>query len=136
MTKIIFSYNRNKNLGINRQMYFFTRLQLLFTILLTSTLLFWGRIEAMSALYGGLTAIIPSYLFAKKIFKCQSFNNPQHIVKNFYIGEVLKIGSSILLFVFVFISCTIYHLVFILSYIFVVMSHWCTLLIFKHTHYK
>nr|WP_019215647.1 ATP synthase subunit I [Legionella tunisiensis] len=66
-------------------------------------LLTFGTNEAISAILGGLVAVIPSALFAKKLFHHQGARAARQIVKSFYIGEALKILSSVILFTLVFV---------------------------------
>ncbi|WED42958.1 ATP synthase subunit I [Legionella cardiaca] len=115
--------------GIKR----FLLAQLAASLLITlGLLLIWGEKEAISALLGGLVAIIPSALFAKKLFRHQGARAARQIVKSFYLGEALKIVSTIALFTFVFMSFKIAPLAFFLTYIVVLMSHWFAPLFFAN----
>jgi ATP synthase protein I len=88
------------------------------------TLLIYGLHEALSAWLGGMVAFIPFIIFAKKAFQYQGARAAKKIVKNFYIGEFLKIISSILLFILVFWWYKVAALVFFLTYIAVIVTHW------------
>lgn len=99
--------------------------QLLFTLVVSLTLFaFNSEKNAMSALLGGLVALIPSILFTKKLFAYQGARAAKHIVRSFYLGEAIKIVSTASLFVLVFIFYPINPLTFFLMYIAVIMSHW------------
>lgn len=87
-------------------------------------LLTGGQQAAISALLGGMVAFIPSVLFTKKAFQFQGARAARLIIRNFYIGEFLKIISSIALFALVFWLYKVTALVFFLTYIVVVMTHW------------
>lgn len=87
-------------------------------------LMAFGRREGVSALLGGLVAFLPYLVFANKIFKYQGARAARQIVKSFYIGEFLKIISSIVLFALVFILYKVAPLAFFSTYIAVVMTHW------------
>lgn len=89
-----------------------------------TVLLVFGSHQAISALLGGLVAFAPSAIFAKKFFRYQGARAAKKIVRNFYIGEFLKITSSVLLFAIVFVLYEVAPLAFFLTYITVVMSHW------------
>ncbi|KTD07682.1 F0F1 ATP synthase subunit I [Legionella jamestowniensis] len=105
--------------------------QLMICVLIALVLLLtWGRKEALSALLGGLVAIIPTALFARKLFRYQGARAARQIVKGFYVGEALKIVTTIGLFTFVFMSFKIAPLAFFLTYIVVLMSHWFAPLFF------
>ena len=80
--------------------------------------------SAYSALLGGLVGIIPSALFAAKLFKYQGARAARQIVNSFYKGEALKIILSIFLFTLVFVFCKITPLAFFASYVLVLMTHW------------
>jgi ATP synthase protein I len=112
----------NKSLqGVRRLL----ALQLTLSVLISAAVLVaYGVDSAISALLGGLVAFIPSALFAKKFFRRQGARAARQIVKNFYIGEFLKIISSILLFTLVFVVYEVVPLAFFLTYIAVVMTHW------------
>ncbi len=112
--------------------------RLLKTQLLTSALisivflLLLGKREGISAMLGGMVAIVPSILFAKKMFRYQGARAARQIVKNFYIGEALKILSTAILFTLVFVLYKIAPLVFFFTYIVVLMNYWFAPLIFAN----
>ncbi|MDP1602499.1 MAG: ATP synthase subunit I [Legionella sp.] len=113
--------NKQNMQGIKRLL----ALQFILCVLITAcVLLAYGFQSAISALLGGLVAFIPSALFAVKFFRHQGARAARQIVKDFYVGEFLKILSSILLFTLVFIVFEVVPLAFFLTYIAVVMTHW------------
>ncbi|RAP37415.1 hypothetical protein B1207_04370 [Legionella quinlivanii] len=97
---------------------------LLILIIVFTTLLIKDREAGISAFLGGMIALLPSLLFAKLLFKYRGARAARQIVKNFYLGEFIKIGSSIFLFVLVFSTYKVQPLAFFLTYIVVVISHW------------
>ncbi|KTC84712.1 ATP synthase subunit I [Legionella drozanskii LLAP-1] len=108
-------------------------IQLLTSVLISLVLLaIFGKKEAMSAVIGGMVAIIPSALFARKLFQYQGARAARQIVKSFYLGEALKIMSSVILFTFVFMWLKIAPLAFFFTYIVVLMNHWFAPLIFAN----
>ncbi|WP_238583832.1 ATP synthase subunit I [Legionella brunensis] len=105
--------------------------QLVISLLIAlGLLLILSEKEALSALLGGLVAIAPSALFAQKLFRYQGARAARQIVKGFYLGEALKLVSTIALFTFVFMSFKIAPLAFFFTYIVVLMSHWFAPLFF------
>lgn len=99
--------------------------QLLLCLLVTIVVLIsFGEHQSLSALLGGLVAFLPSMLFARKCFRYQGARAARQIVRNFYVGEFLKIFSSILLFTLVFILYEVAPLAFFLTYIAILMTHW------------
>ncbi|CEG62380.1 ATP synthase subunit I [Legionella micdadei] len=108
-------------------------IQLLTSVLISlSLLLIFGKREAMSALLGGIVAIIPSALFARKLFYYRGARAARQIVKGFYLGEALKIVSSIILFTLIFLLVRITPLAFFFTYIVVLMNYWFAPLIFAN----
>lgn len=81
---------------------------------------------------GGLVAILPSALFAKKLFRYQGARAASQIVKSFYFGEALKLLSTAILFTLVFIVYKVAALAFFLTYILVLMTYWFAPLIFAN----
>ncbi|KTD17945.1 ATP synthase subunit I [Legionella jordanis] len=95
-------------------------------------LLFFGKKEAISAFLGGVVFIIPSALFAGTLFRYQGARAARKIVKSFYVGEALKLLSTIALFTLVFMSFKIAPLAFFFTYIVVLMTHWFAPLFFAN----
>lgn len=85
-----------------------------------------GKHQALSAFLGGMTAFIPSVIFAKKFFQYQGARAAKTIVNSFYVGEFFKIIVTATLFSLVFVFYEVDPLVFFLTYIAVVMLHWIT----------
>lgn len=94
--------------------------------------LFFGKNEGISAMLGGLVALVPSILFAKKMFRYQGARAARQIVKSFYTGEALKILSTAILFTLVFVMYKIAPLAFFFTYIVVLMNYWFAPLIFAN----
>lgn len=90
-----------------------------------------GKHQALSAFLGGMTAFIPSVIFAKKFFQFQGARAAKTIVNSFYVGEFLKIMVTAILFSLIFIFYEVAPLAFFLTYIAVVMLHWITPLIIE-----
>lgn len=109
------------------------KVQLIASVLISLVLgLIFGQKEALSAMLGGLVAIIPSALFARKLFRHQGAQAARQIVKGFYLGEALKIVSSVILFTLVFLYFKLTPLAFFFTYIVVLMSYWFAPLIFAN----
>ena len=84
----------------------------------------FGKLTAQSVLLGGLVALIPNFLFARKLFQHQGARAARQIVRNFYAGEFIKILSTALLFTVVFLFCEVSPPAFFLTYIVMIMTHW------------
>lgn len=95
-------------------------------------LTFSGKLQALSAIIGGLIAIIPNMLFARKLFQYQGARAAGQIVKGFYLGEAIKFLSTLVLFALVFKYLRTYPLALFTTYILVLMTHWFSPLIFAN----
>ena len=108
-------------------------IQLMISLLISLVLLLtFGVKDAISAILGGLVAIVPATVFAKKFFHYQGARAARQIVKNFYIGEALKLFLTVLLFALVFMLFNIAPSVFFFTYIVVLMTYWFSPLIFAN----
>lgn len=105
------------------------------TLLIALTLLLvYGNQQAVSALLGGLVALLPTAFFARKLFQHQGARAAREIIKSFYLGEALKILISMVLFTLVFMFYEVKPLTFFVTYIVVVMNYWFTPLIIDNKH--
>lgn len=94
---------------------------------------FIGKQDALSALMGMATAIIPTILFGQRFFRLAMGISPEAILKNLFRGELLKIVVTALLFYLCIRYLTVNFLWFILSYFFCQMAFWLAPWIsFKH----
>jgi ATP synthase protein I len=85
---------------------------------------------AMSALLGGFISILPNIFFAQKLFKFHGAQATKQIMRQFYKGEALKFGLSIVLFALVFSFINMNPLVFFAVYISVQLVIWFAPLMF------
>lgn len=113
--------NNRKMQGVKRLLLVQLTLSVLIAVTVFAVL---GLHQAISCFTGGMVAFLPSVLFARKFFRQHGARAAKQIVKNFYVGEFLKILSSIVLFSLVFLLYKVAPLAFFLSYIAVVMTHW------------
>ena len=65
--------------------------------------MFPGFHVGWSAGLGGLVCIVPSAFFAFYFLRQSSARDPKRIIRRFYIGEIIKLGFTGLLFVLVFV---------------------------------
>ena len=93
-----------------------------------------GNRSAISAVLGGIVAILPSALFARKLFQYQGARAARKIVRSFYFGEALKLLLSMALFTLVFVFYEVKPLAFFVTYIVVVISIWFAPLFFANKH--
>src|SRR5947209_20472174 len=101
-------------------------LQFVICMLVPAALLFiFDEKMALSALFGCLTAFVPSLVFAKTFFKHQGARSARRIVKSFYLGEGIKLVITMLFFTGIFaLYADIMHLAFFLTYITMLITHW------------
>ncbi|MDY6829856.1 MAG: ATP synthase subunit I [Pseudomonadota bacterium] len=59
---------------------------------------FWGALGAYSALLGGLICLVPNALFARRVFMRRGATQARLVVRDFYVGEAMKIGLTAVLF--------------------------------------
>ncbi|MGI9333843.1 MAG: ATP synthase subunit I [Gammaproteobacteria bacterium] len=81
-----------------------------------------------SALLGGGVCVIASAYMARKLFKVPAHAPPAAVVRAFYIGEVAKIGISVVLFALSMIYIDLNIPVFFLTYIAALSTYWFALL--------
>ena len=63
-----------------------------------------ARIEiAISIVLGGMAFIIPNAYFIKYVFRHSAADSPHLAVRWFYVGEVIKILATVLIFTFSFL---------------------------------
>lgn len=97
----------------------------LFVIVFGSFIVFcFNKAMLSSAVLGGLSAFVPQALFARKCFSYSGAQSMKLIVKCFYVGEFIKIISSIAFLSIVFMFCTIEPMAFFSMYIAIIMMHW------------
>lgn len=94
--------------------------------------LFFGSQSGYSALLGGMVSVIPGQIFAYRLFKYSGAQATKQIMRSFYSGELLKILSSIFLFVIVFATVKVSALAFFMTFIIIQMSHWVAPLLFAN----
>ena len=63
--------------------------------------LFWGFNTSLSVFAGGMINVIPSLLFAIKVFQHSGAQAARQVMTGFYIGEAFKFLLAIVLFVIV-----------------------------------
>lgn len=76
---------------------------ILFVVCMGIILFIGFRLQAgISFILGAFISIIPSVLFARQFFKTMGICVAKKIVTAFYIGEVIKILTTVVLFILVF----------------------------------
>lgn len=92
-------------------------------ILVTFSLVMYClNMDVMSFFLGGVCSTIPAMVFHK--FALKQSTSHQVIVKNFYIGEVLKWFISVILFIFTFNLFKVSPGIFFFSYVVLTLSQW------------
>ncbi len=80
--------------------------------------------QAYSVLLAGLVYLVPSWIFAVKLFKHEGARAAGKIVRDFYWGESLKLLCTFALFALVFKYVPVAPLAFFCTYIFLQMTLW------------
>ncbi len=86
---------------------------------------------AKSSFLGGGVCVIPGLLFALVFFKHSGAKNTPKIMSAFYLGEVMKLVVSGMLFALVFIFFTVHAVAFFTTFIAVQALYWCAPLFIK-----
>lgn len=76
--------------------------QSLIVVLCTLVALLFGATSALSALLGGMAAILPNIVFAVFAFRVVGASKNQLVYKNFKTGSKLKLILTIVIFVFIY----------------------------------
>lgn len=102
---------------------FYVQLAVLF--LMSLLLLIVSSTLAISALAGGLIAVVPNAYFAKWAFRYSGARSATHVAQSFYRGEAGKFVLTTLLFAGVFILLKpISVVILFLAYIFMMALNW------------
>lgn len=89
------------------------------------------NVSAKSAVYGGFTAFIPNFYFARKVSQ-QRGQEVRKVVRNFYIGESGKLVITAMLFALIFQDPKIEIVAILTTYIAALTVFWFALLIRKY----
>lgn len=84
-----------------QQAYRLVALQMLVALVIALGWLISGGIAALSALLGGLAAVLPSFYFAYRFFAATGARQVNRIIKAFYWGELTKILLSAILVILI-----------------------------------
>lgn len=96
------------------------------SIVVVLAILWWGFKDikySYSALLGGMACIFPSWYFIHKFFKNRQ-RSPQTILKDFYVGEMLKLFLSVVLLVLIVKYIPVHLLAVITGYIAACLAVW------------
>ncbi len=84
-----------------RMAYRLVAMQMLIAIMIAVLWLYHGPVSSISAILGGLAAVIPSLFFAYYFFAVNYARQAGRIIKAFYWGELIKLLSSAFLIVLI-----------------------------------
>lgn len=92
-------------------------------------LVFYGANAGLSALLGGAIGFLGSLAYARKIVAAET-SDPNVVLRAHFVGEVLKLGLTVILFVAVFIFYKgVAALPLLLTFIATLVVYWVALLI-------
>jgi ATP synthase protein I len=101
--------------------------QLALLLTVTSGLLWLNKTTAYSALLGGLIAVVPSYFFARRVFRFRGARFAPQIAQAFYVGETGKFIFTAVAFATVFATVKpLNAAVLLLAYLGMTLCHWAT----------
>lgn len=87
---------------------------------------------AVSLFIGGMTGVVPAFVFAHKAFKYAGARQARQIVRAFYLGEALKLVLTIVFFILVFMFTTLNPKWVLFGYGVALVTHWVSLVILKN----
>ena len=90
-----------------------------------------GNLAAKSAALGGLVHVLPSWLFAHKLFRYAGAQQAKQILKSLYLGEAIKLILTLVLFAMVFIYIKIDAVAFFLTFLLIQTVFWIAPLMIK-----
>lgn len=99
-------------------------------IIIIFSIFFWfgyGNEAGLSSLFGGIIAIFPNLLFALIYFRYSGAMAAKKVVQSFYLGEILKLLTTLILFTVVFQWSKLKALPLFVVYIVTLMTYWLIL---------
>ena len=87
----------------------------------------WGRLVGFSALVGGGISSIASAALASIAFAASAGASPERIARGFYVGEAVKLGVTVVLFVLVFVTMKVSFAALFGAYIATLFVYWIAL---------
>ena len=98
-------------------------------LVLAGTLLFWlNSHAAYSALTGAAIGIVPSFYLARRVFSLSVEATPDQILRAFYVGEGLKIGLTVGLFVIALLMLDVAVVWVVGGYLATIIVYWFAIL--------
>jgi len=92
-----------QNQASRQQAFRFIITQLIMTLVLSVTLLFFDRVVAYSSLVGGLIATLANAWFAIKVFRVKPTVAAETLLATFYVGEIYKFIFTGAMFIVAFV---------------------------------
>jgi ATP synthase protein I len=118
----------NFTMDVKPRVYRIVKAQLAVTVMISiAVLVVAGVVSAYSALTGGMISVIANGYFARHVFG-RDYKSPRQMVSAFYVGEVIKIGITIVLFAFAVIVMDVLFLPLFITYAVTLMVYWFALL--------
>jgi ATP synthase protein I len=99
------------------------QLSLVLIVALISTVFFSNKV-GYSALFGGLTFLLPNVVFVLMAFAYAGARQSKKVVRGFYAGEAIKLILTVLLFVVFLKYGSLSLSAFYISFLLLVMSQW------------
>jgi ATP synthase protein I len=99
------------------------QLSLVLIVALISTVFFSNK-TGYSALFGGLTFLLPNVVFVLMAFAHAGARQSKKVVRGFYAGEAIKLFLTVLLFVVFLKYGSLSLIAFYISFLLLVISQW------------
>lgn len=109
--------------------YRITACQFVLTLAFAGIMRWWvGEHAGVSALLGGMSAVVPGWYFAQRMDRCGQDPTPERVLRTFYLAEVHKIAMTAACFAFALLVMKADMLFLLLGYLVTVPVYWFALL--------
>ncbi|MFT4836940.1 MAG: ATP synthase protein I [Psychromonas sp.] len=85
---------------------------------------FLGINSGISAVYGSITCLVPSFIFSKLAFKYAGASQNELVVRSFNKGSKLKIFLTIILFILVYQWANLQAMPLLVCYVITLLAQW------------
>jgi ATP synthase protein I len=107
-------------------------IQVVVLVVVSVVMMFIDKQTALSVFAGGATSVIPNLYFSYRFFKHAGASKSHLIVKNFYLGETVKLVLTVLFFALAFSSGVVQPAWFFLGFGIALVLQWFAPLLVKN----
>lgn len=125
------SVKNSATLSARQTAYRLVGLQAVVVLVIAACWLLGGMLEALSALLGGAACVIPSLYFARRLFATTNAREAKKIIRAFYLGELVKLGLSVVMLVLIIMFIRVTIVPFITGFIGAQFGFWLAPMMIK-----